>query len=73
MTVIMVTHDIKEAFALGTRLIALNHHRVDPQAPGRFGATITYDFDLNRETRRPGARLRQGRPRTPAKPRGASQ
>ncbi len=50
MTVIMVTHDIKEAFALGTRLIALNHHRVDPQAPGRYGATITYDFDLNRDT-----------------------
>ena len=50
MTVIMVTHDIKEAFALGTRLIALDHHRVDPQAPGRFGATVTYDLDLNRET-----------------------
>jgi NitT/TauT family transport system ATP-binding protein len=50
MTVIMVTHDIKEAFALGTRLIALNHTRVDPQAPGRYGASITYDFDLNRDT-----------------------
>ena len=50
MTVIMVTHDIKEAFALGTRLIALNHPRVDPQAPGRYGATITYDFDLTRDT-----------------------
>ncbi|CAN5247342.1 ABC transporter ATP-binding protein [soil metagenome] len=50
MTVVMVTHDIKEAFALGTRLVALNHYRADPQAPGRFGATITYDFDLNRDT-----------------------
>jgi NitT/TauT family transport system ATP-binding protein len=50
MTVIMVTHDIKEAFALGTRLIALNHTRADPQAPGRFGASITYDLDLTRET-----------------------
>ena len=50
MTVIMVTHDIKEAFALGTRLIALNHTRVDAQAQGRYGATITYDFDLNRDT-----------------------
>ena len=50
MTVIMVTHDIKEAFALGTRLIALNHYRDDPHAPGRYGATITYDFDLDRDT-----------------------
>ena len=50
MTVIMVTHDIKEAFALGTRLIALNHYRADPHAPGRYGATITYDFDLDRDT-----------------------
>jgi NitT/TauT family transport system ATP-binding protein len=50
MTVIMVTHDIREAFALGTRLIALNHYRADPQAPGRYGATVTYDFDLTRDT-----------------------
>jgi NitT/TauT family transport system ATP-binding protein len=50
MTVIMVTHDIREAFALGTRLIALNHVRNDRQAPGRFGATVTYDLDLNRDT-----------------------
>ncbi len=50
MTVIMVTHDIKEAFALGTRLIALNHTRIDAQAQGRYGATVTYDFDLNRDT-----------------------
>ena len=50
MTVLMVTHDIKEAFALGTRLIAFDRPRVDPQAPGRFGATITYDFDLTRDS-----------------------
>jgi NitT/TauT family transport system ATP-binding protein len=50
MTVLMVTHDIKEAFALGTRLIALNHIRDDRQAPGRYGASITYDLDLNRDT-----------------------
>ena len=62
MTVIMVTHDIKEAFALGTRLIALNHHRVDPQAPGRFGATVTYDFDLNRETAVPVLGFPKDRP-----------
>src|SRR5437762_12056681 len=49
MTVIMVTHDIKEAFNLGTRLIALDKPRRDPQAPGRFGATVTYDLDLTRD------------------------
>jgi len=50
MTVLMVTHDIKEAFALGTRLIAFDRPRQDPQAPGRYGATVTYDFDLTRDT-----------------------
>jgi len=50
MTVLMVTHDIKEAFGLGTRLIAFDRPRVDPQAPGRYGATVTYDFDLTRDT-----------------------
>jgi NitT/TauT family transport system ATP-binding protein len=49
MTVLMVTHDLKEAFALGTRLIAFDRPRIDPQAPGRFGAIITYDLDLRRE------------------------
>ena len=44
----MATHDLKEAFALGTRLIAFDRPRLDPQAPGRFGAIITYDLDLKR-------------------------
>ncbi|SON56911.1 Bicarbonate transport ATP-binding protein CmpD [Hartmannibacter diazotrophicus] len=47
MTVIMVTHDLKEAFGLGTRVVAFDKPRVDPQAPGRYGAKITYDFDLD--------------------------
>jgi NitT/TauT family transport system ATP-binding protein len=50
MTVIMVTHDLKEAFALGTRLIAFDRPRIDPQAPGRFGAVVTYDLDLTRNS-----------------------
>ena len=49
MTIVMVTHDIKEAFGLATRLIALDHPRRDPQAPERFGAKITYDLDLTRD------------------------
>jgi NitT/TauT family transport system ATP-binding protein len=50
MTVIMVTHDIKEAFALGTRVLAFDKPRKDPQAADRFGATITYDLDLRRDS-----------------------
>ena len=38
MTIFMVTHDIKEAFALGTRVIAFDQPRRDPQAPRRYGA-----------------------------------
>ncbi len=48
MTVVMVTHDIREAFHLGTRVITLDHPRIDPQAPGRYGATITYDLALDK-------------------------
>ncbi len=50
MTIVMVTHDIKEAFGLATRLIALDRTRKDPQAPERFGARITYDLDLTRDS-----------------------
>jgi len=50
MTIVMVTHDIKEAFGLATRLIALDRPRRDPQAPERFGAKITYDLDLTRDS-----------------------
>ena len=49
MTVIMVTHDLKEAFNLGTRVVAFDKVRHDPQAPGRYGARVTYDLDLTRE------------------------
>lgn len=46
MTIVMVTHDLSEAFLLGTRVIAVDKFRNDPQAPNRFGATITKDFDI---------------------------
>ncbi|KRA81181.1 ABC transporter ATP-binding protein [Altererythrobacter sp. Root672] len=48
LTVIMVTHDIKEAFTLGTRVLALDKRRHDPHAPNRFGATVVYDLPLNK-------------------------
>jgi NitT/TauT family transport system ATP-binding protein len=47
MTILMVTHDLGEAFALGTRVISFDKSRVDPQTPERYGATITYDIPMN--------------------------
>jgi len=44
MTVFMVTHDIGEAFKLGTRVLTFDRVRRDPQEPDAFGATITYDL-----------------------------
>ena len=46
LTIIMVTHDIREAFTLGTRVLALDKRRHDPHAPHRFGATAVYDLPL---------------------------
>ena len=46
LTILMVTHDIREAFALGTRVLALDKRRHDPHAPHRFGATAVYDLPL---------------------------
>ena len=44
-TVFMVTHDIKEGFSLGTRVLVFDKLRQDPQAPQAYGATITFDLD----------------------------
>ena len=46
LTVFMVTHDLAEGFYLGTRLWVFDKVRHDPQAPERFGATITYDLPV---------------------------
>jgi NitT/TauT family transport system ATP-binding protein len=46
MTIFMVTHDLKESFALGTRLLVFDKARVDPQSPEAFGATITFNIPL---------------------------
>ncbi|MFW2830559.1 ATP-binding cassette domain-containing protein [Sphingomonas sp. ID0503] len=51
LTILMVTHDIKEAFSLGTRVLTLDKRRRDPQAPHRYGATAVYDLPLARRTR----------------------
>lgn len=46
MTIFMVTHDLKEGFRLGTRLLVFDKVRWDDQAPERYGATITYDLPI---------------------------
>ncbi|MES3029935.1 MAG: ABC transporter ATP-binding protein [Pseudomonadota bacterium] len=51
LTILMVTHDIKEAFKLGTRVLAIDKRRRDPQAPHRYGSTAVYDFPLDDKTR----------------------
>lgn len=53
LTIFMVTHDLKEGFHLGTRLWVFDKPRIDPQAPGAYGATITYDLPVGN---RPPAR-----------------
>lgn len=57
MTVFMVTHDIREAFKLGTRILVFDKIRHDPQAPDAYGATITYDLPLNRKDAGPPPEL----------------
>ncbi len=49
MTVFMVTHDLREGFALSTRVLVFDKVRHDPQAPEAYGATITYDLPLLRK------------------------
>lgn len=51
MTIFMVTHDIAEAFKLGTRLLVFNKVRDDPQFPAAYGATITYDLPIDASSR----------------------
>ena len=51
LTVFMVTHDLSEGFNLGTRLLVFDKVRIDPHAPGAYGARITYDIPLNSDRR----------------------
>jgi len=46
LTVFMITHDINEGFYLGTRLWVFDKPRLDPQAPGAYGACVTYDLPV---------------------------
>jgi NitT/TauT family transport system ATP-binding protein len=45
LTVVMVTHDLSEAFALGTRIIAFERPRNRPEEAERYGARLSADLD----------------------------
>ena len=51
LTVLMVTHDIREAFKLGTRVLTFDKRRNDPHAPHRYGAAPVYDLHLNKTSK----------------------
>lgn len=53
MTVVMVTHDMREAFTLATRVVAFERPRDRPEEKLRYGATITRDIPIW-PPRRPG-------------------
>jgi NitT/TauT family transport system ATP-binding protein len=59
MTILMVTHDLSEAFKLGSRVLVLDRLRSDPQAPERYGASLTYDLPLPKKARMPVGPLPQ--------------
>lgn len=59
MTIFMVTHDLKEGFRLGTRLLVFDKPRWDPQAPDAYGATVTYDLPLDEDTELTPEKLQQ--------------
>ncbi len=46
LTVIMVTHDLSEAFRLGSRVVALERSRNRAEEKARYGATISQDLEV---------------------------
>ncbi|OWV87556.1 lauroyl acyltransferase [Rhizobium sp. R635] len=46
MTVVMVTHDMREAFTLANRVVAFERRRDRPEEKERYGATITKDISI---------------------------
>ncbi len=46
MTVVMVTHDMREAFTLASRVVAFERRRDRPEERERYGATVTRDISI---------------------------
>jgi NitT/TauT family transport system ATP-binding protein len=59
LTVFMITHDLKEGFLLGTRLLVFDKLRHDPHSPQSFGAGITYDLPVERTDQRTLERIEE--------------
>lgn len=55
MTIFMVTHDLSEAFKLGTRVIAFDRRKTRPEELEAYGATITFDLPVMRKIPPPDA------------------
>lgn len=59
MTIFMVTHDLSEAFKLGTRVIAFDRVRTRPEEMKAYGATVTFDLKVDGKTVPPRPELRE--------------
>ncbi|PKP78766.1 MAG: lauroyl acyltransferase [Alphaproteobacteria bacterium HGW-Alphaproteobacteria-3] len=59
MTVFMVTHDLSEAFKLGTRVIAFDRVRTRPEEMKAYGATVTFDLKVDGKSVPPRPELRE--------------
>jgi NitT/TauT family transport system ATP-binding protein len=46
LTVVMVTHDMREAFTLATRVVAFERPRDRPEERERYGAILSRDIDI---------------------------
>lgn len=53
ITVLMVTHDLSEAFTLGTRVIAFDRVRKRPEETSAYGATVTFDMKVDKPVEPP--------------------
>lgn len=58
MTVFMVTHDLSEAFKLGTRVIAFDRVRTRPEELKAYGATVTFDLKVDGKSVPPRPEMR---------------
>ena len=48
VTVVMVTHDLREAFSLGTRVVVFDRQRKRQEEQKRYGASITQNIAVHR-------------------------
>ena len=51
LTVVMVTHDLSEAFRLATRVIAFERPRKRPEELERYGATLSGDLKIETDVK----------------------